>query len=133
MTIIPDCMLYLPDPVCFRFLMPGLYFTRLEEVVNMVLDIELPLLRGLETAYIPKIRQLLQIIAESAPFVPNISKLSERIGINRTTLLSYLFYLNESQLIRTLYKDALGITRLQKPDKLFLDNTNLIYAFSPIN
>ncbi|MFA5817426.1 MAG: AAA family ATPase [Bacteroidales bacterium] len=111
--------------------LPELYFTRLEEVVNMVLDIELPLLRGLETAYIPKIRQLLQIIAESAPFVPNISKLSERIGINRTTLLSYLFYLNESQLIRTLYKDASGITRLQKPDKLFLDNTNLIYAFSP--
>ena len=97
----------------------------------MVLDIELPLLRGLETAYIPKIRQLLQIVAESAPFVPNISKLSERIGINRTTLLSYLFYLNESQLILNLFKDASGITRLQKPDKLFLDNTNLIYAFSP--
>lgn len=111
--------------------LPQLYFMRLEEVVNMVLDIELPLLRGLETAYIPKIRQLLQIIAESAPFVPNISKLSERIGINRTTLLSYLFYLNESQLILNLYKDASGITRLQKPDKLFLDNTNLIYAFSP--
>ncbi|MEI6049121.1 MAG: AAA family ATPase [Bacteroidota bacterium] len=111
--------------------LPQLYFMRLEEVVNMVLDIELPLLRGLETAYIPKIRQLLQIVAESAPFVPNISKLSERIGINRTTLLSYLFYLNESQLILNLFKDASGITRLQKPDKLFLDNTNLIYAFSP--
>lgn len=111
--------------------LPQLYFTRLEEVVNMVLDIELPQLRGLETAYIPKIRQLLQIIAESAPFIPNISKLSERIGINRSTLLSYLFYLNEAHLIRSLYRDASGITRLQKPDKLYLDNTNMIYALSP--
>jgi predicted AAA+ superfamily ATPase len=112
---------------------PHLYFSRLEEIVNMVLDIELPLLRGLETAYVHKIRQLLQIIAESAPFVPNISKLSERIGINRTTLLSYLHYLNESELITTLYKNATGITRLQKPDKLFLDNTNLMHALSPQN
>lgn len=112
---------------------PQLYFARLEEVVNMVLDIELPLLRGLETAYIPKVRQLLQIIAESAPFVPNISKLSERIGINRTTLLTYLFYLSESELIKTIYRDAAGISRLQKPDKLFLDNSSLIYTFSPQN
>ena len=111
--------------------LPQLYFARLEEVVNMVLDIELPLLRGIETAYIPKVRQLLQIIAESAPFVPNISKLSQRIGINRTTLLSYLIYLNESELIKTIYRNASGITRLQKPDKLYLDNTNLIHAFSP--
>jgi uncharacterized protein len=112
---------------------PQLYFSRLEEVVKMVLDIELPLLRGLETAYIPKVRQLLQIISESAPFVPNISKLSERIGINRTTLLTYLFYLSESELIKTIYRDVAGITRLQKPDKLFLDNGNLIYTFSPQN
>jgi predicted AAA+ superfamily ATPase len=112
---------------------PQLYFARLEEVVNMILDIELPLLRSLETAYIRKVRQLLQIIAESAPFVPNISKLSERIGINRTTLLSYLFYLNESELIKTIYRDSSGISRLQKPDKLFLDNSNLIYTFSPQN
>jgi uncharacterized protein len=112
---------------------PHLYFSRLEEVVKMVLDIELPLLRGLETAYIPKVRQLLQIISESAPFVPNISKLSERIGINRTTLLTYLFYLSESELIKTIYRDVAGITRLQKPDKLFLDNGNLIYTFSPQN
>lgn len=110
---------------------PQWYFTRLEEVVNMVLDIELPLFRGLQTAYITKVRQLLQVIAESAPFVPNISKLSERIGINRTTLLTYLYHLNETELIRTIYRDAGGITRLQKPDKLYLDNTNLIYALSP--
>ena len=55
---------------------PSLYYTRLAEVVNMVLEVELPQLREVETAYIPKIKQLLYIIAESVPFTPNVTKLS---------------------------------------------------------
>jgi len=65
--------------------------------------------------------------------MPNISKLSERIGINRNTLISYLFFLQEAHIIKNLYKDAKGITQLQKPDKIFLENTNLQFAFSPNN
>ncbi|MDD4086174.1 MAG: AAA family ATPase [Bacteroidales bacterium] len=107
-----------------------LYFQRLEEVVNMILEIELPQLKQLNLAYLPKIKQLLYIIAVSAPFTPNISNLSERIGINRETLLSYLWYLNQAQLIANIYRDSKGITRLQKPDKLFLENTNLMFALS---
>ncbi len=108
----------------------ALYFQRLEEVVNMILEIELPQLKHLNLAYLPKIKQLLYIIAVSAPFTPNISKLSEQIGINRETLLSYLWYLNQAQLIANIYRDSNGITRLQKPDKLFLENTNLMFALS---
>lgn len=109
---------------------PQLYHSRVEEVVNMILEIELPLLRGLDIAYTSKIKQLLLVIAESAPFVPNISKLSERIGINRITLLSYLSYLQEAGIIRNMYKEAKGITRLQKPDKIFLENPNLAFTFN---
>ena len=107
-----------------------LYFQRLEEVVNLILEIELPQLKQLNLTYLPKIKQLLYIIAVSAPFTPNISNLSERIGINRETLLSYLWYLNQAQLIANIYRDSKGITRLQKPDKLFLENTNLMFALS---
>lgn len=106
-----------------------LYANRVEEVVNMILEIELPLLRNVDVAYITKIKQLLFIISQSAPFIPNISKLSERIGINRQTLLSYLFYLNEAGLINSIYKDVAGVNILQKPDKVFLENTNLMYVF----
>jgi hypothetical protein len=105
-----------------------LYPVRLEEVINMILEIELPMLRNVDLAYINKIKQLLRIISQSAPFVPNITKLSERIGINRQTLLNYLFNLKDAQLIHTVYKDAAGITRLQKPDKIFLENTNLMHT-----
>ena len=113
----------------YPYFLEGLdvYPQRLEETVQMILELELPQLRGIEIAYVPKLKQLLHIISESAPFIPNISKLSERIGINRHTLLAYLHYLHEAKLIICLYRDAHGISALQKPDKLYLENTNLMY------
>lgn len=105
-----------------------LYHIRLEEIINMILEIELPLLRNVNINYINKIKQIVYIIAESAPFIPNITKISERTGINRETILNYIYYLNESQLITSAYKDSKGITMLQKPDKLYLENSNLMYA-----
>lgn len=112
---------------------PELYFNRLEEVINLILEIELPLLRKVDVAYVSKLKQLLQIISESVPFIPNVSKLSERIGVNRNTFISYIYFLQEANITRNLYKDAKGITQMQKPDKIYLENTNLQYAFSPVN
>lgn len=110
---------------------PELYYQRIEEVINLIIEIELPLLRKVEVAYVTKLKQLLQIISESVPFVPNVTKLSERIGVNRNTFVSYLYFLEEAHITRNLYKDAKGITQLQKPNKIFLENTNLQYALSP--
>jgi len=93
----------------------------------MILDIELSQLRQIDVAYIPKLKQLLAIIAKSVPFKPNVSKLSDKIGLNRQTLLSYLNYLEEAALTHHLYKPNTGISQLQKPDKLFLENTNLMF------
>jgi len=104
------------------------YESRVEEVVNFILEVELPLLRGVETSHIRKLKQLLLVIAESAPFMPNVSKLSERVGINRVTFLGYLHSLQEAGLTRHLYKEGAGMTRLQKPAKIFLENTNLAAA-----
>ena len=106
---------------------------RLEEVVNMILEVELPLLRNVEPAYDPKIKQLLQIIAEAVPFIPNIDSISKRIEIHRNTLLSYLYYLQEIRLTNHLQKDISGINRLQKPEKIYLENTNLAYTLAENN
>ena len=110
---------------------PDWYFISLHEIINLMLEIELPQLRGVDLAYIHKIKQLLLIISESVPFVPNVSKLSEKIGINRTTLLLYLHYLEEIGLTLNLFKASGGMSKLQKPDKIFLENTNLMMALSP--
>jgi hypothetical protein len=109
------------------------YSQRLNETVLMILEQELPLLRLIETAYVQKLKQLLSIIAESAPFKPNVSRLSERIGIHRSTFLSYMNYLSQARLVRPLYTHARGLNSLQKPNKLFLDNTNLMHVLSSEN
>jgi predicted AAA+ superfamily ATPase len=107
-----------------------LYVPRLEEVINMMLEIELPLLRGLDLAYVHKIKQLLLIISESVPFIPNVSKLSTKIGIARSTLLLYFHYLDEIGLTINLFKESGGISKLQKPLKVYLENSNLMYALT---
>ena len=109
---------------------PELYEIRLGEVINMMLESKLPLLRGVDLGYIAKVKQLLMIIAESVPFIPNVSKLSEKININRATQLSYLHYLSEIGLTRNLFKESYGISRLQKPAKVYLGNTKLIYMLA---
>lgn len=108
-----------------------LYDTKLTEVLNMILEIELPLLRGIDSGYVYKLKELLSIIAASVPFTPNISKMSERLGINRITILTYLHYFQEVRLTNNLFKDAHGISKLQKPQKIYLENTNLMQILSP--
>ena len=110
-----------------------LYEHRVEEVINMMLEIELPLLRGMDIGLVPKIKQLLVIISASVPFVPNIVHLSQKIEIHRTTLMSYLFYLQELGLTFHLVKEATRSVRLQKPAKIYLENTNLMYVLSSLS
>ena len=110
-----------------------LYLMRLGEVLNMMLEIELPFLRKVDVAYVPKVKQLLSIIAASVPFKPNVVKLSAKIGINRTTLLTYLNYLDEIGLTINLFKDSKGISSLQKPLKIYLENTNMMYLLAAEN
>jgi hypothetical protein len=73
-------------------------------------------------------KMLLYVIAQSVPFKPNILKLSERIGVNRNTLLSYIRHLEEAGIISLLYSSARGIGVLQKPEKIYLENTCFNYA-----
>ena len=110
-----------------------LYSLRLTEILNMIIEIELPQLRKVEVAYIPKIKELLLIIAESVPFIPNVSKLSHKIGINRNTLVQYLYFLEESGITKQLVKNSFGISKLQKPQKIYLENTNFAYTIAPDN
>ena len=105
------------------------YYNRLNETINMILDVELPILRGMEISCIPKIKKLLSVIGRSAPFIPNVTELASKVGIARQTLLSYFKYLDESKLIGELFKETRGLGALEKPDKILLENTNLMYLF----
>ena len=110
-----------------------LYEQRLEEVITMMLEIELPLLRGVDIGLVSKIKQVLAIISESVPFTPNVTNLSQKMNVHRATLMTYLHYLEEVGLTTNLQKEAKGSVKLQKPAKIYLENTNLMFVLSPSN
>jgi len=106
------------------------YYRKIQSISNMVIEVELPLLRDVEPSKTIKLKQLLYIIAHSVPFKPNISKLAGRIGITRNTLVEYIKHLADARLLNMLNTDVLGLSLLQKPDMLYLENTNLSFAFA---
>ena len=105
-----------------------LYYKRLSEIINMIIELELPFLRKTDISKVPKIKQLLAIISQSTPFKPNITTLANKIVISRNTLLEYIHALSDAGIIKTLLKDSFGVSLLQKPEKLYLENTNYLYA-----
>lgn len=109
---------------------PEGYFERLSETINTVIEVDLPANIDIEYQTIIKIKKLFSIIAGSVPFTPNISKLAEQVGTTRASLLNYLEALGRAQAILMLDKEAQGLKRLVKPEKIYLGNTNYAYAFS---
>lgn len=105
-----------------------LYYKRIQEVINMILEIELPFLLNTDISIISKIKQLLFVINQSVPFKPNISVLANKIQVTRKTILTYFRYLSEAGIFNLIHKNSFGISLLQKPEKLYLENTNFMYA-----
>ena len=109
---------------------PSLYLERVRRSALTTLRTDLPSAEGTQIRNLRGMEKLLQVIAESVPFKPNVSKLAERIGLNRVTLERYLYYLAQAKLITPLETEGKGISTLPKPDKIYLENPNLLYALS---
>jgi len=107
------------------------YFMTLEQIIRTVMETDLRFLENFDTAQSRKMLTLLKVIAASVPFKPNISKISQKTDLHRQTVLHYLQYLEKARLIKLVNQAERYISRLQKPDKIFLDNPNLFYALNP--
>lgn len=107
------------------------YYTRIENIVNTTIEVELPQLRKIDISNIRKLKSLLAILSSNVPFAIDTVKLSSMAELSRTTLLQYLHYLSEARLLQLLYSDVTSVKRLQKPDKLYLENPNLLHALAP--
>jgi len=103
---------------------------RLNSAINAVLEIDIPKYLELKVSTIDKLKQLMQIIAESSPFKPNISKIAELLEISRNVLPNYLAYLDRAGLINRITGQTKGIRALGKTQKIYLDNTNLMSTLS---
>lgn len=107
------------------------YHQKLMNSINLTLEYDLPSAQRIEYANIHKLKKLLYILATSVPFTPNISKLSEQIQSTRATVIQYLDHLKNAQIINLLNTDTMGNGYLTKPDKIYLQNTNIMYALAP--
>lgn len=112
----------------YPFANQGNYEERLLQIINTVLETDIPLFAKLNASTAIKLKRLMAILAQSVPFKPNYSKLSEIIGIDRQTLSDYITYMEKAGLLKQLYSETGGIRGLGKVTKLYLENTNLAYV-----
>lgn len=101
---------------------------RLQQVVRNTLETDIMQFAEINVATARKLKQLLGIISQSVPFKPNMSNLATMINAGRNNLADYFLYMEEAGLIAQLRDDTGGVRGLGKVDKVYLDNTNLVYV-----
>lgn len=106
------------------------YLGKLERTAHLVIESDIIPFEGLNYKTLHSLKKLLFVISQSAPFIPNMSKLSEHTELPRNTLLKLLDKLDQAKLIKLLKSGTKGVSYLQKPEKIYLENTNLIHLFS---
>ncbi|GHU78989.1 ATPase AAA [Bacteroidia bacterium] len=107
----------------------AIYPLKLMNVINVVLEMDLPSVEKIEIYSIHKIKKLLSILSKMVPFSPNVTSLSAQIEVSRNSLMNYLHILDKAHIINMLTSDSNGLKTLTKPEKIYLNNTNLIFAF----
>ncbi|MCX6276497.1 MAG: AAA family ATPase [Bacteroidetes bacterium] len=109
------------------------YLQKLAGTIDVVLESDIPGIINLPMASVEKMRLLLSIISEGVPFQPNINKLSEKTGIARNTIIQYFHLLEDARIIMLLHASTKGISRMQKPEKIYLYHPNHMYALTTAN
>lgn len=111
----------------YPFALEDDYDIKLSQVINQTLENDIPIYAEMNVATGRKLKQLLSIISKSVPFKPNMSKIAEMLSISRNNVADYCLYIEEAGMIAQLRHSTSGIRGLGKVDKIYLDNTNLIY------
>jgi predicted AAA+ superfamily ATPase len=130
-----------PLPLFADYLKSGYYPFALEpdfdlkllQVVHQTLESDIPVYAAMNVSKGRQLKQLMAIIAESVPFKPNMTKISEILAISRNVIADYLLYMEEAGMLAQLREDTKGIRGLGKINKVYLDNTNLVYILAGEN
>jgi len=107
-----------------------LYHLRLLSTLNTIIEQDLPSIERIDYYSVVKIKRLFAVLASLVPYTPNVSQLSNDIGITRISLLNYLYYLSKAEAVLLLTKVTTGIKQLTKPDKVYIGNPNYAYALA---
>jgi predicted AAA+ superfamily ATPase len=111
----------------------GIYFKKLRQLVRTIVEYDMAEIRGFDIRNGKKLLQLVYLIGQQVPFKPNVSALAEKTLIHRNSMVNYLHYLADARLIDLQYPAGMSVATLQKPEKIFLNNTNFLFALSEKN
>lgn len=103
---------------------------RLAEVCGQVIEQDIPAVTEVEYATVQKMKKLLYIIASQVPFVPKMEDIYAELETSREQGLKLMDLLEDAALIGQLKTRVKAVKKMSSPDKLFLDNPNLMYALS---
>lgn len=106
------------------------YLIRINQLINVIIDYDLPEAKPIEPGTQAKLKKLLYILSTVVPFTPNIARLASQIGTSRSRLLEMLDLLEKAQLLFNLRSASFGISLMNKPEKVYLHNTSLIMALA---
>lgn len=111
----------------------GDIYQYIQQVVNATIETDIPQYADLSAATSRKLKRLLAIIAQSAPFKPNMTQIGSQIEVSRNNIADLCVYLEKAGMIGQLRTSTNGIQGLGKVDKIYLDNTSLLYALGNMN
>lgn len=100
------------------------------KTMNMMIEVDILLIKQIELKYLSKIKKLLYLLAVDGPVAPNVSQLATEIQTSRATVMNYIKYLADARLINMVYPK--GEEFPKKPSKLMMHNTNLMYSIYPV-
>ena len=106
------------------------YYSAIENTVSYIIDDELPRICKVTVENTRKIKALVNILANSVPYDIDIKRLSIQSELQRATILEYLTYLDKAKILRLIYSDYANAKKMQKPDKVLMDNSNMLYALA---
>lgn len=106
------------------------YHSRILAIINQVIETDLPPIFNMDYSSVRQIKKLLAVIAKVAPFSPNISNLARDLEISRSRVLEFIDYLDRAGLLNVLKSALKSDSVMAKPDKIFLENPNLIQTLA---
>jgi len=106
------------------------YHQKLQQTILLTLDVDLPAVEPLSFSTIKGMKNLLFVLSQLVPYTPNIQTLADKTGSPRNSVLKALDLLDKSNILNLLRSDNKGLSYLQKPEKIYLENPNLFYVFN---
>ncbi|MCX8478538.1 MAG: AAA family ATPase [Chitinophagales bacterium] len=103
---------------------------KIKQLIRTIVEFDMAVLENFDVRNANKMLQLLYVMAQQVPFKPNITSLATKTDIHRNSLVNYLHYLEQAKLIALLQASGNSTSTLQKPEKIYLNNTNLLYALA---